>query len=728
MKSKKIICAAVAVALTMGVAFSTAGCIVTKNEEDVKQVVATVDITKNEKFVEEFRDEATAITEETFIKRDMMIAFVNGYYRYAQENGLTMAQTFELIKDVLVQNAIVTQYATASLLKDKAAEPDSGVTLSQFNQLTTQTEKYVYILGGENSDRVKEAKYNVALMLNNSLDSREKDSLDEKKGYTGSGTRATPTGINTAKEDYIPSDYGVYTGYAGYELADAGDDYEPLDGTDRNSRRRAYSEFVGYLKGNYLLTAEDEETTDIMQLSYTQDYYISQLEAMIIDEYNERFEKKQEEIITHTDANGVYTYIQNKYNGTDDGEYTSQEKNYSSVSTFETAMGNMSDKSFILYAPNTESDTAEQHGTYGTFGYVYNILLPFSSVQSVGLKSLQSYRDNDIIDESGYFHARNQLLKNIETTDQREAWFNGETQYAFDAKEYNKDATEKLGYFDNGNADRTYLFFENNLTKTDKYEALSKYTGLYTYNGKVTKNTNGSYKLVPEKLDVDDMLQEFSAYINFVLGGTGNVHYAAGDSIRGSTNFSDFYSKTDFSKNGDATEIDYSKLVYATGKVDFTDGASREDMFVTTSQRYKAMSAVNELQYAYTTDTGVLSQYIGYSVSAYDTSYIAEFEYAAQEALRMGAGAFKVCAGDYGWHLIYVTETFDTNGGEVYNAQFTKARVEQEGTFENRFYNWYKDSSLKDEINLNRAEILKDYNTDAAVKVFKDAYKNLTGK
>jgi len=233
-------------------------------------------------------------------------------------------------------------------------------------------------------------------------------------------------------------------------------------------------------------------------------------------------------------------------------------------------MGNLSDKSFILYAPNTESDTAEQDGTYGTFGYVYNILLPFSSVQSVGLKSLQSYRDNDIIDESGYFHARNQLLKNIETTYQREAWFNGETQYAFDAKEYNKDATEKLGYFDNGNADRTDLFFENNLTKTDKYEALSKYTGLYTYNGKVTKNTNGSYKLVPEKLDVDDMLQEFSAYINFVLGGTDNVHYAAGDSISGVTNFSDFYSETDFFKNGDATEIDYSKLVYATGKVDFT--------------------------------------------------------------------------------------------------------------------------------------------------------------
>ncbi|MDE6373959.1 MAG: hypothetical protein K2L72_05610, partial [Clostridia bacterium] len=69
---------------------------------------------------------------------------------------------------------------------------------------------------------------------------------------------------------------------------------------------------------------------------------------------------------------------------------------------------------------------------------------------------------------------------------------------------------------------------------------------------------------------------------------------------------------------------------------------------------------------------------------------------------------------------------FDTAGGEVFDAVFSKERVETEGTFENRFYTWYKDSSLNNEITLQRAEILKKYNTEDAVKVFKDAYKNLT--
>ncbi|MDE6076019.1 MAG: hypothetical protein K2G26_06245, partial [Clostridia bacterium] len=172
------------------------------------------------------------------------------------------------------------------------------------------------------------------------------------------------------------------------------------------------------------------------------------------------------------------------------------------------------------------------------------------------------------------------------------------------------------------------------------------------------------------------------------------------------------------------TQIDYSKLVYATGKVNLT--ASKEDAFVATSDRYKAMSAVNELQYAYTTDTGVLSQYIGYSVSAYETSYIKEFEYAAQQALRMGVGSFKVCAGDYGWHLIYVTDAFSFEGGAAYSPVWSKERVEAEGTFENRFYNWVKDSTLTNEASIKRAEILKDFNTEEAVKVYEKAYKDLT--
>ena len=719
-----------AVAVVMGASFST-GCISTISEKDVKQTVATVNISKDENFVKQFGDYASAVTDEVFSKRDLIIYYFNGGRRYNTDYGYSMADTIEAIKDTLVREAIMTQYATVELLKYKVeeAEGDEKLSLDTFKSKQTVKEKYEYLLGGEESEGVKRAEYQLKYMINSALDSYEQRKLDEVKGYEGSGSRSTPSGIDTLKEDYFPEDYNIYTGYEGYLLADAGEDYEPLEGTNRNTRREAFSEFIGFLKSSFYITEEDSKLTDVLSISYVQDEYVNYLQNEIVEAYNEVFEQEQRDKI-NTVENGIYTYIQDKYNGLEDGGLTAQQQQYSNpnnTTAFETAMGSMSDTSFILYSPATTEYSENIDGTYGTFGYVYNILLPFSSAQETTLKTYQSYQSSGRIDDNVYFRDRNQLLKGITTTDQREAWFNGENQYAFNVAEYNKDKDEadKLAYYNGGNSERNYLFFENNLTQGNKYEKLQKYAGLYSYNGKVTENKNGSYKLIPNKLDIDDMLEEFAAYINFVMGGDGNVAYNAGDKLDASaTDFLSYYDQTKFTK-GDGKEIDYSKLVYATGKVTFAN-QSREDMFVADSDRYKAMSAVNELQYAYTTDTGVLSQYIGYTVSAYDTSYIKEFEYAAQQALRMGAGAFKVCAGDYGWHLIYVTETFDFAGGEVYKPVFNQTRIETEGTFENRFYNWYKDSSLTNEVSLKRAEVLKQFNTEATVKVNTKAYKDMS--
>ena len=73
--------------------------------------------------------------------------------------------------------------------------------------------------------------------------------------------------------------------------------------------------------------------------------------------------------------------------------------------------------------------------------------------------------------------------------------------------------------------------------------------------------------------------------------------------------------------------------MYAYGKVDLGNFTA-SDLMNKESLSYKIMSAVNELQYAYTTDTAVLSEYLGYDIGAYSTDYIAEFEYATQYAIR----------------------------------------------------------------------------------------------
>lgn len=726
MKSrKKLICLAVAASLVMGAAFS--GCTAVINEADVKQTVATVNISNADAFAEEFgEDYKAAVTEKTFLKRDMLSAYYNSYSNYPQM-GYTNAQIFEMIKDSLVANAVTIQYATVYLLYNM--DDTSHTALTEYLAKETEADRCEYILNHYDDSAVARAEYTLKVTLNSVLDSAErnlpelKDKEEEDDEYVGSGTRSTPTGIDSTVEEYVPEFYNVYTGYEGYLLTEEplkkaveNKDYEPVYGTTAVTRQKAYAAFLQSLDSNFLLTDGDTETTNIWELSYVQESYVSQLQSEIISAFQDKVTEEKESIIDDTES-GNYNYVENQYNSL----LKSQTADYATTSAFENAMGSMSDSSFVLYSPSTkrgDSDTENR-----TFGYVYNILLPFSSLQSAQLAVLQSNRDSEIITESEYFFERNKLLKNIQTTDQRSAWFNGTTDYSFNAKEYNETATTPLEYYGKNNG-RDYLFFKNNVTDTEhaQYEALEKYAGLYSYNGTVRENADGSYTLIPDKLSIDGMLTEFSAYINYVLGdGT-----TPADSVTVTKN-NDFYSTKDFVKAGEKKEIDYSKLVYATGSVELGANSGRENMFDPDINRYKAMSAVNELQYAYTTDTGVLSQYIGYTVSAYDTSYIKEFEYAAQEAVKGGAGTFAVCAGDYGWHLIYVTETFDVDGGAVYkNVSFSKTQVEKEGTFENRFYNWIKDSHLAQEVTLKSNKVTKDYNTDKAVTVYTDAYKDLT--
>ena len=739
MKSKKIICGAVAAALTLSVTFSGCGLLSTINEEDMKQTIATVNIGKSDKLGEDLAPYAAVIEDDTISKRDLISAYINTYSDFSSSGVSSNATIFNSLVTQLTNNSVLVQYATAYLLMTKDKDSENTVTLNEYKAKTTVTDKLIYLLGGEESDGVKQARYNLYSSVNSALDSYERTEIaklnkdDENDEYVGSDTRTTPGGIDTTVDDYLPLDkdnnldYGIYTGYEGHLIKDAGT-YEPLEKSSRNTRRLAYSTFLSNINRNYLLTAEDKDVTNVLELSYVKTQFEAQLQQSVVNEFNDVYNKEQEEKISMIE-NGEYVFVKEKY----ENLVGEQSRTNSDASTFESSMSSLSDTQFILYSPDTTKDTEATDGVYGTFGYVYNILLPFSVPQNKQLSKLQSAHNNEQMSDAEYFKERNLLLKQIETTDQRSAWFNGSTDYSFNAKEYNEENKDsKLNYYDGGKAERNYLFFENNLTKTTEYKPLEKYTGLYSYNGKVAKNTDGSYNLIPNKLTIDDMLKEFIDDVNFVLGGDYTKIYAGDSWINKSENFAKFYDTEEFGDKDDKDKIDYSNLVYATGKVELPEqDKAKENMFLPTSLRYKAMSAVNELQYAYTTDTGVLSQYIGYTVSAYETSYIKEFEYAAQQATKMGVGAIKVCAGDYGWHVIYVTDTFSAAGGNVFNAgtthsiSFVKDRIEKEGTFENKFYNWVKDSTLKNETTQKQTEILQYFANDKTIIKNEKAYKDL---
>ncbi len=708
---KKKTAAAVALASCITLTATLAGCsLISKdNRLDMEQVIATVDISKSDKLPENLSAYKAAISSTEIVKRELVSYFLNVGYSYIQ-NGTSYKDTFNMLMDALIDNAVLTQYCTLELLAE-----DTSVTLEEFNAKKNDVEKYVYLLGGEESNEVQLAKYSLFSSLNTAIDNYEKTIIEEDDKYEGSDTRTTPTNLDTEQDDYYPRredgktlNYNVYTGYEKYLLKDSGtyQDYA-IEGTTRATRTKAYNSFINNLRQNYLIE-DDENLTDIWSLQYIQNEYVNQLESRVINKYYKIYEEEQEENLKNGEEG--YKYVQSVY----DELLNSQKDSYVTSSAFETAMGSMSSSSFVLYSPST-TDSDKFDGTKnGEFGFVYNILLPFNAKQSVQLAQLNSVLTaND--DKNAYYIGRNELLKDIKTTDQRAAWFNGSTKYAFDAKD--GDGKYDGDYYKSG--ERNYLFFENNLTDSGeggRYKKLQAYDGRYAYNGKAYENKDGSYTLIPEKLTIDSMLEEFSAYINYVLGTTNSVSYSTD---------SNYYDTSDFFKDGDDEEIDYSKFVYASGKVDFGSDFKKNDLMNAATNQYKAMSAVNELQFAYTTDTGVLSNYVGYSVSAYDTTYIKEFEYAAKKAVSEGEGAFTVCAGDYGWHLIYVTYKYDLNGGAVNGETIDWSRISTEGTFENLFFEWIKSNDLSNVTSMRRSKIISEFNKEATVVKYQKRYQDL---
>lgn len=711
MKKKAIVSGVLATSVALAATFGGCSLVSSNTSEDMKQVIAEVTVAEAATFDKELEAYKSAVGTSSVIKRELVAYFLNVGYSYVQ-NGSSYEDVFKMLVDALVENSILTQYATMYLLKEKSAtDPDA---LNKFIAFEKESQKYEYLLGCENvgtdnvvySDDVKLALYSLRSSLNSAIDSYEKQIIEEETSSSGSDTRAVPTGVDTEQDDYYPKDkdgnldYDVYTGYKtdkkSYLLADSGAYKDkPVEGTTRATRIRAYNSFISSLASpTYnLVDKTNENLRDLYSLKYIEDEYVNQLEQRVISKYYDMYEAEQEELLKA----GDYSYVKAIY----DDLLNLQTESYSSESAFSTALGSMSDKSFVLYAPKTEDG--------GTYGFVYNILLPFSASQSAKLKELQTlYADSEA--EGGYkqqyYSARNDLLKQIETTDQRSAWFNGSTEYAFKAD----DGTDCYG-------DSGYLFFENNLKYNNRYKPLEKYDGRYAYNGKVYE-AEDDYVLLPDKLDIDRMLDEFVAYVNYALGETKASY----------TTTSNYYDKFSNTKPlyGADEKIDYSNFIYATGSVNFADKTSaynRANIMNEKSEQYKALAAVNELQYAYTTDTGVLSQYVGYSVNAGDTDYIKEFEYAAHEAIKKGAGNFSVCAGDYGWHLIYVTYTFDPAGGAQYTPDWTK--IDEEGTFENLFYEWIKSNDISDISTTRRTQIITEFKSDDTVTTYESRYKDL---
>ena len=173
--------------------------------------------------------------------------------------------------------------------------------------------------------------------------------------------------------------------------------------------------------------------------------------------------------------------------------------------------------------------------------------------------------------------------------------------------------------------------------------------------------------------------------------------------------------------------VDYSKFIYYAGHVSFEDGFNANNMFLEGSAENVAYSVINELSFAYNTDTAGLNSYLGYAISTGSTDYVPEFEYAAQYVCRKGAGNYVVVATDYGWHIIYCTFSFvaDGDGGVAAPYTFNWEDRAQEGTFSYLFYEALCADLVSDYASTMQTKAIDAY-SDCAV-VYEDRYADLSG-
>ena len=688
-------------ALLLGVSFAVAGAgcdfLLTNNEKDMAQTVAEVNIANyiadTDKYAD-FADDMKTIIENggittDILKRDLVAAFLNVGSTYINSYGYTYRQTFELLMDSLVSRKIMVQYAMVYYLAQEGTTKTADACVTYVNEQTaaatgkvkTNLEKHPevltmqYFLGEEDYNS---AVYSLKKALNDSLDSAEQTYISaEEESHDHGESRTLPTNVDTEKTDYYPKtdagdvDYDVYTGRNAPDSCGA---YERIDGSTQTTRMKAYNTFLNNLSSNNLIL-EGENTSNFLELDY---YYVelaSQLEQALIEKFGEDLTKEAENELT-------LKLVQDQYALDVETQATNYGKD---LDAFETALDGVSDTSFILNAPEEN------------YGFVYNILIPFSAWQTeqYATEKTKGYTQAEL------YAKRAAILSQVKAKDLRDSWFSED-----DHVNYSYAVGDK------------YYFFKNQTgadKNLDKYESLKQYAGNYAYNGTVTVEEDGSYTCKPTLLSIDGFIDEMKGYIAAETGLTvSGAKYA---------NYVTDFTKYTFNEKNEFS--DYSQFIYYTGKVEGLT-ATAADYFVEGTDAYKAVSAVNELMFAYSTDTGCLNTYMGYVVSPYDTDFVNEFEYAAQYAIReLGVGGYVICPSDYGWHIIYVSNKLPV--GSVYGAaaDITQENLDQEGSFYNLYYEALKSTSAQNYQTMIENNVLVEYNNGSCVTLYTERYEDL---
>lgn len=664
---KKVVAKILSLALSLAFVLSICtACewISVNTDRDMDQVIATVKVSDK-------------VDSEDIKKKELNAGYLSYGYQYVASYGYSVSKAYQEVLNTLVANRIVIQQSRVEL-----ADIYNGILTK--NTGLTEFEEYFKanaLAKGSNIDaksgavenlknylteyEYAQVLYNTRKNVNSLIKSYEKE--DEKdevvKENVSVADRTSPTVEDDSDRDETqlkadaPTEDEVKIAEivigenaskktSVYELDMAVFNEYKID-ISTNAKKKAFSELLSFLKDNGLINSdESQDITDsenVLKYSYFQDMTKQLVENVIVTKYEESLKAGTEAKLTNE---GVWEeYVK---------EYNNQQALYKNdMTAYEKALDGASDTSFVLCNP------------FDNYGYVLNLLIPFSDEQAASLGEKQKESGVTQGDVTAF---RQTLASKIVAKDLRDSWV-----YSSHGK-YNKE-------------NETFTFDDD--YRMSDIESLNNFIGEVIVkkggeDGVTEKDENGvdqtTWSFANATATKMSMTQFFTEYV------TPNVAI-----------------EEKYFVEGDDTTI---------GSITFTEEIN--DKF-------------NDLMFAFSSDTGCLNKEYGYLYSPNTHTYVKEFEKASKSVVEKGVGAYTTVLTDYGYHIIVCTKLVETtyDVSEPSKTQFMSDLAIKD-TLAYKYRQVKLDSIVSGEISKVASKLINEYKDDETkVTYFKNTYKDL---
>lgn len=245
------------------------------------------------------------------------------------------------------------------------------------------------------------------------------------------------------------------------------------------------------------------------------------------------------------------------------------------------------------------------YGANGTYGYVYNLLLGVDEIQSERIKNIDKNLSNLQKEQ-----LRNEILKTTRVKDLRESWIVSGYDFDFANKNFTGDYTFAKDYANS-------LKFQGQVTLLNPSENDAT---------KPEEGVDAEYSAKADVFGLDEFISCMNAYMcsgNFAVNGSSSI----------TDNTSDY--------SGNSV---YGAATYNVNVAEYT-------------------AKINELLFAFSTDSGSLNTYKGYVIKpevdgADSEEYVETFATAGRELIAKGGQSYVIVASDYGYHVMFFSEKF----------------------------------------------------------------------